>query len=157
VSDAPEPSRHQHVGIRRLGAAVPLPRYESADAAAFDLTASEERTVGPGEVALVATGLVIEVPRDCALLIIARSSLPIRKRLMVANGIGVVDADYRGPSDEIRVEVYNFSSEPVTVRPGERIAQGLIVPVVRAVWSETEESRAPSRGGFGSTGGYDGR
>jgi dUTP pyrophosphatase len=86
--------------------------------------------------------------------VVARSSLPIRKRLMVANGVGVVDADYRGPADEVKVEVYNFSSDTVRLDRGERVAQGLVVPVLRVQWEEVAESPSPSRGGFGSTGGY---
>jgi dUTP pyrophosphatase len=144
----------RRVRIRRLDPAVPAPQYQSGEAAAFDLAARDDVIVQPGEVTLVATGLVIEVPPNHALLIVARSSLPLRKRLMVANGIGVIDPDYRGPSDEVKVEVYNFSAEAVKIDRGERIAQGLIVAVLRAVWQETEGHDAPSRGGFGSTGGY---
>lgn len=142
------------IRVRRLDPAIALPAYHSADAAAFDFTARERVTVAPGAVVLAPTGLVIEVPAGHALLVIARSSLPIRKRLMVANGVGVIDRDYCGPTDEIKVEVYNFSAEPVTIEAGERIAQGLIVRVARAEWEEVDETRAPSRGGFGSTGGY---
>jgi dUTP pyrophosphatase len=145
----------RRIRVRRLDAAVPLPKYHSSGAAAFDLSARTAMVVPPGQVALIPTGLIIEVPADHALVIAARSSLPIRKRLMVANGIGVVDADFCGPQDEIHVEVYNFSPEPVGVEAGERIAQGLIVPVVRAVWQDVQATRAPSRGGFGSTGGYE--
>jgi dUTP pyrophosphatase len=141
--------------VRRLDPGVALPAYQSADAAAFDLAARESVRVVPGDVSLVPTGLVIEVPRGHALLIVARSSLPLKKQLMVANGVGVIDADYCGPADEIKVEVYNFSSTDVVIGRGERIAQGLIVPVIRAVWDEVQESQARSRGGFGSTGGYD--
>lgn len=143
------------IRIRRLDPSVALPLYHSADAAGFDLAARAQVRVEPGQVVLVPTGLVIEVPPHHALLIVARSSLPIKKQLMVANGVGVVDTDYRGPTDEIKVEVYNFSGDAVVVEPGERIAQGLIVPVVRAVWQEIGSSDAPARGGFGSTGGYD--
>lgn len=110
--------------------------------------------VEPGAVVLVPTGLVIEVPEHHALLVVARSSLPIKKRLMVANGVGVVDTDYRGPTDEVKVEVYNFSQQPAVIEEGERIAQGLIVPVARASWLEVNEASGPERGGFGSTGGY---
>jgi dUTP pyrophosphatase len=144
----------RRIRVRRLDASVALPGYHSTDAAAFDLAARDPVLVPPGEVVLVATGLVIEVPPGHAMLIVARSSLPLKKQLMVANGVGVIDADYCGPTDEIKVEVYNFSSTSVAIAPGERIAQGLIVPVVRAVWQEVQEARAQSRGGFGSTGGY---
>jgi dUTP pyrophosphatase len=143
-----------NIRIRRLDASVAWPSYQSAEAAAFDLAARTRVEVPPGEVRLVPTGLVIEVPSGHALLIVARSSLPIRKKLMIANGIGVVDPDYRGAGDEVKVEVYNFSPGAVTVDAGERIAQGLIVAVRRAVWQQADDSLMPSRGGFGSTGGY---
>lgn len=144
------------IRITRLDDSVPLPAYHSADAAAFDLAAREAVAVPPGEVRLVPTGLVIEVPVDHALLILARSSLPLKKHLMVANGVGLIDADYRGPNDEIKVEVYNFSAMPVTIERGERIAQGLFVKIARVDWEQAGATSAPSRGGFGSTGGYDG-
>ncbi len=144
------------IRIRRLDDAVALPAYHSADAAAFDLAAREPVVVPPGSVSLVPTGLVVEVPSDHGLLILARSSLPLKKRLMVANGVGLIDADYRGPDDEIKVEVYNFSAEAVRIERGERIAQGLFVRIARAEWDPIAAATAPSRGGFGSTGGYEG-
>ena len=143
-----------NVRIHRLSPAVRLPEYHSHGAAAFDLPASADVTVAPGEVALVPTGLVVEVPDGYFLAVVARSSLPMKKRLMVANGVGVVDSDYCGPGDEIKVEVYNFGSEPVSISAGERIAQGLVLPAVRVEWEEVDAPRQNSRGGFGATGGY---
>jgi dUTP pyrophosphatase len=143
------------VRIHRLDPSVPLPQYHSSGAAAFDVSARAAVTVAPGEVALVPTGLVVEVPSGYFLAIVARSSLPIRKRLMVANGVGVVDSDYCGPGDEVKVEVYNFGAEPVQIAAGERVAQGLVLPAVRVEWDDVEAPRQPSRGGFGATGGYD--
>ena len=99
------------------------------------------------------TGLVVEVPAGHFLAVVARSSLPIKKGLLVANAIGIVDSDYCGPDDEVKVEVYNFRDVEVEIARGERIAQGLILPAVRVEWEEVAASAAPSRGGFGSTGG----
>ena len=141
-----------NVRIRRIRADVPLPRYESDDAAAFDLAAAEERTVPPGGVALVPTGLVVEVPRGMFLGIFARSSTPLKKGLMVANGVGVVDPDYCGPDDEIKIAVMNFTTAAVTVQRGDRIAQGMFLAVPRVSWEEAAELRDASRGGFGATG-----
>ena len=107
--------------------------------------------VQSGEVALVPTGLVIEVPKGHVLGVFARSSTPLKRGLMVANGVGVVDPDYCGPADEIKIEVFNFTAAPVAVKRGDRLAQGLLIPVVRAEWEEREPV-APSRGGFGGTG-----
>jgi dUTP diphosphatase len=140
------------VRIKRLGPGVTLPRYESAAAAGFDLTASTDVDVPPGEVRLVPTGLVVEVPPDMFLGVFARSSTPLKRGLMVANGVGVVDPDYCGPTDEVKVAVLNFTSAPVIVRAGDRLAQGILLPATRVVWEEVEEVRPESRGGFGSTG-----
>ncbi len=140
------------ITIRRLHPSVPLPHYASDGAAAFDLAASAEVVIQPGEVALVPTGLVVEVPPGMFLAILARSSTPLKRGLMVANGMGVVDSDYRGEADEVKIAVLNFREAPVTVRAGDRIAQGLILPAPRVEWVETSVPGAPSRGGFGSTG-----
>src|SRR3954467_3598409 len=126
------------VRIRRLTSRVPLPEYQTPGAAGFDLAASEDISVEPGTVALVPTGLVIEVPRGYFLGIFARSSTPLRRGLMVANGVGVIDEDYCGPADEVKVQVLNFTQAPVTVTRGDRLAQGLIIPIARAEWEETD-------------------
>jgi dUTP pyrophosphatase len=142
-----------NVRIRRLRPDVPLPRYESDDAAAFDLAAAEDTVVNAGGVALVPTGLVVEVPKGMFLGIFARSSTPLKRGLMVANGVGVVDPDYCGPSDEIKIAVMNFTDAPVAVRRGDRIAQGIFLAAPRVGWEEAETLREESRGGFGRTGG----
>jgi dUTP pyrophosphatase len=129
-----------------------MPRYETACAAAFDFTAAEEVTVLAGGVALVPTGLVVEVPAGMFLGIFARSSTPLKRGLMVANGVGVVDPDYCGPEDEVKIAVMNFTAAPVTVKRGDRIAQGMFLAAPRVVWEETEALGASSRGGFGGTG-----
>lgn len=141
------------VRIRRLRPTVALPKYESAAAAGFDLAAAEDLTIAAGEVTLVPTGLVIEVPPGMFLGIFARSSTPLKRGLMVANGVGVVDSDYCGPADEVKVQVLNFTNQPVSLRAGDRIAQGILLPITRVEWAEAETLKQESRGGFGSTGG----
>ena len=140
------------VRIHRLSPSVSLPRYESDGAAAFDLAASENTTIPSGEVVLVPTGLVVEVPPGMFLGIFARSSTPLKRGLMVANGVGIVDRDYCGPLDEVKIAVLNFTVAAVQVMAGDRIAQGILLPTIRVVWEEVEEVRKDSRGGFGSTG-----
>ncbi len=140
------------VRITRLRDDVALPAYQTTGAAGFDLAASVAMTVQPGEVTLVPTGLVIEVPAGHLLGVFARSSTPLKRGLMVANGVGIVDSDYCGPTDEIKIEVFNFTSSPVDIRPGDRLAQGVILPYVRAEWSESSTPARAARGGFGSTG-----
>jgi dUTP pyrophosphatase len=139
------------VRIHRLDSSIPLPRYETSGAAGFDLAAAAEMMVGPGEVALVPTGLVIEVPSGHFLGVFARSSTPLKRGLMVANGVGVVDSDYCGPQDEIKIEVVNFTRSPVAIHRGDRLAQGVIIPYGRAEWQELDAPRKETRGGFGAT------
>jgi dUTP pyrophosphatase len=139
------------VRITRLHDSIDLPAYQTAGAAGFDLAACATMTVEPGAVALVPTGLVIAVPAGHFLGVFARSGTPLKRGLMVANGVGVVDSDYCGPADEIKIQVYNFTAAPVTIRAGDRIAQGIILPFVRVEWDERTALSAPSRGGFGST------
>jgi dUTP pyrophosphatase len=128
-----------------------MPRYETAGAAGFDLSASQDMTVQPGEVTLVPTGLAIEVPPDTFLGVFARSSTPLKRGLMVANGVGIVDSDYCGPTDEVKIEVYNFTARPVHIQAGDRIAQGILIPTIRVEWDEADALRSQSRGGFGAT------
>lgn len=146
------PALSRFVPIHRLDPAVPLPKYESAGAAGFDLAASIDMTVQPGEVTLVPTGLVIAVPPGHFLGVFARSSTPLKRGLMVANGVGVVDEDFCGPQDEIKIEVFNFTSNAVAITRGDRLAQGIFIPYMRAQWQETATPTKPTRGGFGATG-----
>src|SRR5678815_1087375 len=104
------------IRIRRLDATVPLPTYATAESAVFDLSASAEVTVAPRQIALVPTGLVIEVPSGFFLGIFARSSTPLKRGLMVANGVGVIDPDYSGPHDEVMIQVLNITNREVHVR-----------------------------------------
>ncbi len=140
------------VRIRRLHPHVALPAYGTAGAAAFDIALSEDVTIAPGEVRLVPTGLVIEVPERMFLAVFARSSTPLKRGLMVANGVGVVDSDFCGPTDELKIPILNITREPVHLTTGDRIAQGIILPSPRVEWEEVSELRAESRGGFGATG-----
>jgi dUTP pyrophosphatase len=141
------------VRIRRLDPAVALPDYHTSGAAGFDLAASADLEIPAGSIALVPTGLVIKVPEGHFLGIFARSSTPLKRGLMVANGVGVIDEDYCGPADELKIQLLNFTQAAVLVKKGDRLAQGLFIPVTRAEWQETENDlREGSRGGFGATG-----
>jgi len=108
--------------------------------------------VAPGRVALVRTGLVIEVPTGHFLGIFARSSTPLKRGLLVANGVGIVDPDYSGPNDEIMIQVLNFTDREVQIARGDRLAQGVVLPAPRVTWQEVTEIRPVARGGFGATG-----
>ena len=138
--------------IRRLDPTVPLPGYGTDEAAGFDLAAAHDVPVAPGQIALVRTGLVIEVPTGHFLGIFARSSTPLKRGLMVANGVGVIDPDYSGPNDEVMVPVLNFTASEVSVSRGDRLAQAVVLPAPRVTWQEVSEIRQVTRGGFGATG-----
>jgi dUTP pyrophosphatase len=139
------------VRIVRKDPGVALPRYQTAGSAGFDLAAAADVIVPPREVRLIPTGLIAQAPEGYFLAIFIRSSAPIKKGLMLANGVGIVDRDYSGPEDEIRIEVFNFTADPVQVSRGERIAQGIFLPVRQVAWDEVDRIATPSRGGFGST------
>jgi len=140
------------VNIQRLDASLPLPQYETEGAVAFDFYAREDVVVQPKEIQLVPTNLIIEVPEGYGLVIAPRSSTPRKTGLTHPHSIGIIDQDYCGPKDEVKIQVYNFTAKPVTIKRGDRIGQGMIVPIMRAQWQETDFSHKQSRGGFGSTG-----
>jgi dUTP pyrophosphatase len=137
--------------VTRLNPSVPMPVYSSPGAAAFDLAAAHDLEVPPGQIRLIGTGLVIKVPDQHFLAIIARSSTPLKRGLVVANSVGVIDSDYCGPADEVKIQVLNVTDAAVTVSRGDRIAQAMVLPAVRVTFEEGEATE-PSRGGFGSTG-----
>lgn len=138
--------------ITRLDSTVPLPTYGTAESAGFDLAAAHDLVIAPRRIALVRTGLVIEVPSGHFLGIFARSSTPLKRGLMVANGVGVIDPDYSGPEDEVMIQVLNVTDRDVEVRRGDRLAQGIILPAPRVTWEEVTTIREVTRGGFGATG-----
>jgi dUTP pyrophosphatase len=137
--------------IKRFDATLPLPAYQTAGAAGFDLYSREEVTIPPRQTALVPLNIALELPAGHWALLAARSSLP-KRGLMLANGIGVGDEDYCGDQDEYRAFLLNFTDQPVTIPRGERIVQLLIMPSLRAEIEEVEHLTGPDRGGFGSTG-----
>ena len=129
-----------------------LPSYGTSEAAGFDLASAHDLVVGARQIALVRTGLVIEVPTGYFLAIFARSSTPLKRGLLVANGVGVIDPDYSGPNDEVMIQVMNITDSDVKISRGDRLAQGIVLPAPRVVWEEVSEIREMTRGGFGSTG-----
>ena len=143
----------ESIHVKRLHPNAVLPTYGSSEAAGADLYAclDEAVVIQPGEVFWVPTGIALEVPKGCAGLIYARSSMGVKRGLAPANKVGVIDSDYRG---EIRVVLLNHSKEPQTIAPGERIAQFVITPVLTPQYEEVEALSDTDRGtgGFGSTG-----
>ena len=135
----------------RRGEPLPLPRYQTAGAAGLDLCADVGFELPPMGRKLVPTGLALEIPAGYEGQIRPRSGLAAKSGVTVLNAPGTIDSDYRG---EVQVCLVNLSSEPFRAARGERIAQLVLAPVMRAELTEVE-SLAPSArgdGGFGSTG-----
>lgn len=141
------------VHIKKLRENAMLPRYGSAEAAGADLYACLETAVeiAAGGTAMIPTGLAMELPEGTVGLVYARSGLASKKGLAPANKVGVIDSDYRG---EVMVALHNHSAQAAVVEPGERIAQLVIAPVLRAAFAETDalSDTVRGEGGFGSTG-----
>ncbi len=138
------------VKISRVDKGLPLPKYETAGAAAFDFLAREKVKIPSRSIGLVPGNVVIETPRGYMLVVVPRSSTPRKYGLLIPHGIGIVDSDYCGPADEILIQVFNFTDKVVVVERGERIAQGVFVKIARAAMTESIINRR-TRGGFGST------
>jgi dUTP pyrophosphatase len=139
------------ISIRRLSPDAPIPEYKTPGACGFDIAVIEEKTLAPGERHIFRTGLGVSVPPGHVLLLVSRSS-NAKKGIRLANGIGTIDQDYCGPTDELHCALHNFGNEPYTVQKGERLVQGLIIPVVKATFIESTELSESNRGGFGTTG-----
>ncbi len=142
------------IKIKKLRPDAKVPSYATEGSAACDLcyAGDGDMTVAPGETAMVPTGLSISPGRgDVAAFIYARSGLASKRGIAPANCVGVIDSDYRG---EIKVALHNHSKEPFTVSPGDRIAQMVIAPVIKAAFEEVDtlDETERSCGGFGSTG-----
>lgn len=152
------------VEIQRIDPSLPLPQYHSAGAAAFDFLARETTSIESGKIGLVPGNVIVKVPEGTALLVLPRSSMPKKKGLICPHSLGLIDHDYHGPEDEIFVQVQNVTDGPVTIERGERIAQGLLVKIEKAEFTEVDSHPSASsgpmrgiggavtRGGFGSTG-----
>ena len=138
----------------RFGSEWPLPDYATAASAALDLRAALDAPLrlAPGDAALVPSGLAIHIsdPGLCA-LVLPRSGLGHKHGIVLGNGTGLIDADYQGP---LLISVWNRGTADFTIKPGDRIAQLLLLPIVRAALQvvDTFEQSARGSGGFGHTG-----
>ena len=141
-----------HVRIKRVDTGLPLPAYQTTGAAAFDVYSRTDLVVEPHTLARIPTNLVIETPPGHVLMIASRSGLPGKKGLIIPHGFGIIDSDFCGDNDEILFQVYNITAEPVTVTRGERLGQGMFVPIQTPSWNEVSTMNRENRGGFGSTG-----
>ena len=141
------------INVKLLRAGAHMPTYGTEGAAGADLYAclEETLTILPGQTVPVPTGVAMEIPRGCAGLDFARSSMGVKRDLAPANKVGVIDSDYRG---ELFVMLHNHGKEVRTVDPGERVAQLVIVPVFTPGFNQVDSLSDTVRGegGFGSTG-----
>ena len=140
------------INITRVDKSLPLPEYQTSGAVAFDLYSRIDVTIKPKNIELIPTNLIVEVPEGYMLMIAARSSTPIKKGLVIKNGVGIIDQDYHGPEDELRMQVFNFTDNHVEIKQADRLAQGILVKIAKAEFEEVDKDDGASRGGFGSTG-----
>jgi dUTP pyrophosphatase len=147
------PSPELEIRLKRLphGEGLPLPVYASAHAAGMDVVAAETVTLAPGARHAVATGFAVAIPQGYEVQVRPRSGLALKHGITCLNAPGTIDADYRG---EVKVILANLGDEAFEVVRGERIAQLVPAPVVRARFAEAEALDETGRGGggFGSTG-----
>ncbi len=145
-------SQNLSLKIKRFDKDLPLPERKTDGAAAYDLSARVDIEVPAGGFALVPLNVAVELPAGHWGLLAARSSLH-KLGLIPANGIGVIDHDYSGDTDEYHTALYNTTTEPVVVTRGMRVAQLVLVSLPADVdVVEVDSLGGPSRGGFGSTG-----
>jgi dUTP pyrophosphatase len=139
------------VKIKRVHPDAVIPKYATPGSAGFDMVAVEDVTLEPGEAKLVRTGLAFEIPEGYEMQVRPRSGISLKTPLRIANSPGTVDADFRG---EVRIIAWNTGDDEISINKGDRIAQGVIAPVVRAQFEVVDELSETERGAgaFGSTG-----
>lgn len=140
------------VKIKRLDKSLALPSYKTRESAGFDFFCREAVIIAPKEAKIIPANNIIEAPHGYFLAILPRSSTFLKKGLLLANSMGVIDRDFAGPTDEIGIIVFNPGENGVKIEKGDRIAQGIFIKIDQAEWEEVDEIRVDSRGGFGSTG-----
>ena len=141
------------IKITHLHPSATLPTYQTSHSAGMDLTATNEApvTLKSLERAIIPTGIAIALPEGYEAQVRARSGLAAKHGISLVNGIGTIDADFRG---EIGVILVNLSSEPFTIEPGMRIAQLVVAAYARIEWDKVDDLDETERGkgGYGSTG-----
>lgn len=152
-SDHPSPVQLKILDPR-IGKEFPLPRYETADAAGLDLRACLPKSllIEPGETHLIPTGISIYIGDPCmTAIILPRSGLGHKHGLVLGNLVGLIDADYQGP---LMVSCWNRGQAAYTIEPGDRIAQLVFLPIVRAHFNVVNDFATTQRGagGFGHSG-----
>jgi len=143
------------IQVKRLahGTGLALPVYATSGAAGMDVVSAEDVTIAPGARHAVATGLALAIPQGYEIQVRPRSGLALKHGITVPNTPGTIDSDYRG---ELKVILINLGDDLFAIQRGDRVAQLVLAPVVKAAWDEVAELDATTRGegGFGSTGGH---
>ena len=138
--------------VYRIDKDLPLPKYETRGSVAMDLIARADCRISVGDIGRIPANVIVRVPQGYVLEILPRSSTPMKMGLVQPHSVGIIDQDYCGPDDEIRVQVWNITNEDVVVPRGTKIAQAILRPVAKVLWWERDLPPASvSRGGFGST------
>lgn len=140
-----------HLKVQKLHPQAIIPAYQSTGASGFDFHALESTFIPAGDIVVVRTGLAMEIDQGLELQIRPRSGLALKHKISVLNTPGTVDSDYRG---EIMVILINHGKEDFTINQGDRIAQGVIAPIVQVAFEEVATLAQTARGdkGFGSSG-----
>ncbi|MDP3995609.1 MAG: hypothetical protein Q8P78_03275 [bacterium] len=135
--------------IKRIDASLPLPQYETGGAVAFDFVVREDTVIPARGFGRAPANVVVEIPEGYMLWVTDRSGTLKKTGLLITEG--VVDRDYCGDSDEILLQFYNPTDAPITIKRGDRVAQGVFLACARFEWEEVSAMNRESRGGFGST------
>lgn len=136
-----------NIPIKRFDKNFPLPA-PTENAACFDLICRETVTIPPHQIKAIPQNVALKVPDGHALLLFSRSSTPLRKGLMLANGVGVVDPFYCGDNDENLAFFLNITDQPVTVEAGDKVVQGMIMRTEPIEWQEVESMNSDGHGGY---------
>lgn len=145
MSDLPK------VRLKRIDKTLPIPEYKTKGSIGFDLYSRLDITIHPGQIERVPANVVVETPPGYLLMLASRSSTPTKKGLTKPHGVGIIDQDYSGDSDELLIQLYNFTDQPATIERGERIAQAVFIKADRLTFQEVDKMDNNDRGGFGST------
>ena len=139
--------------VKKFDKNIKLPAYKTSGSSGMDLVAyiKNKITINPGKTAMIPTGIAVAIPKNYEIQIRPRSGLAAKKSISVLNTPGTVDSDYRG---EIKIILINLSKESFVVKSGDRVAQMILCPVVRAKFKEVKNlpKTIRDKGGFGSTG-----
>jgi dUTP pyrophosphatase len=135
------------IPVKRFDKNYALPAYQKG-AACFDLICREDVTIPPHSIRAVPQNVALQIPDGYALLLFSRSSTPLRKGIMLANGVGVVDPFYNGDDDENLAFFFNTTDSPVDIQAGDRIVQGMIIKTEPIEWDEREKLDEAGVGGY---------